>query len=293
MVDDGGSTGILRDEFGVLPPGDVRQCLVALSESTNTMRELFSYRFEGETFGGHSFGNLFLTVLEKTTGSFADAVKTASKVLNIVGQVIPVTLVNCNLVLTKVDGTRIVGEYAIGSTGSWQNSPNLSIEPNADLNPEAKTALLEADLIVIAPGNLYTSLIPTLLTHNLKEALAESTAPIVYVCNLVTKPGQTGDFKVHDFAREIIRYSGRLDVVIYNHRKPSKLLLDKYAHDGEFGVIYDREILDHEPYRAIAGDLVSDTIASINQADSIIPRTLIRHNGEVLAQLIMSLLDKR
>ena len=293
MVDDGGSTGILRDEFGVLPPGDIRQCLVALSESTDSMRDLFNYRFGGETFGGHSFGNLFLAVLEKTTGSFAEGVKTASRVLNIVGQVVPVTLEDCKLILTRADGSRIKGQYAIESTGVWIDSPSLSLEPNAELNPVARAAVLAADLIVISPGNLYTSLIPTLLTRGLKSTLGETSAPIVYISNLVTKPGQTDGFKVHDFAREILRYSGRLDAVIYNQRAPSKSLLEKYAHDGEFGVAFDKLVLSSEPYESIGANLVSDNIAPHNQANSLIPRTLIRHDGEVLARLIMDYASKK
>ncbi len=293
MVDDGGSTGLLRDEFGVLPPGDVRQCLVALSESTDNMRDLFNYRFDGDTFGGHSFGNLFLAVLEKTTGNFAEGVKTASRVLNIVGQVVPVTLEDCKLILTRTDGSRIEGQYSIESTGVWNDSPSLSLEPDAKLNPEARAAILTADLIVIAPGNLYSSLIPTLLTNGLKQALTETTAPIVYISNLVTKPGQTDGFKVHDFAREIMHHAGRLDCVIYNRRRPSNALLEKYAQDGELGVEYDPDVMAAEPYQAIGGDLVSDNIAPPDSAKTLIPRTLIRHDGEVLAQMIISYLSTK
>lgn len=296
MSDDGGSTGQLRDELGVLPPGDIRQCLVALSESDQIMRDLFTYRFEEGTFGGHSFGNLFLTALQKTTGSFAQAIRTAGKVLNISGRVIPVTLTNSQLVLTQPDGSRVVGQHAIEETtfadgAGPKRQPALALEPTPRLNPEAKAAIEAADLVVIAPGNLYASLAPTLIVPGLGEVLAAASARVIYVSNLVTKPGQTDNFTVTDFAREIERFAaGRiLDYVIYNHRPPSQRLLKKYARLGEYAVAYHGTTKARHQYTTLAGDVLSDTIPTLSPADQLIPRTLIRHDPDKTARLIMQI----
>ena len=289
MSDDGGSTGILRDELGALPPGDVRQCLVALSESDQQMRDLFNYRFDEGTFGGHSFGNIFLTALEKTTGSFADAVKTAGEILKISGRVVPVTLSNVKLVLTEGDGTVIKGEYKIVQHSFKGARPNLSLEPNAKLNPEAKTAIESADIVVIAPGNLYTSLAPTLMVRGLSDALETTKAKLIYVSNLVTKPGQTDGFKVHDYVSEIERFVGTkaVDYVIYNNHQPSASLLKRYAQAGEYAVEFDETVLDNAKYHAIGESLISGTIPKLKPSEQLIPRTLIRHDSDKVARLIM------
>lgn len=290
MSDDGGSTGSLRDELGVLPPGDVRQCLVALSESDQIMRDLFNYRFAEGSLQGHSFGNLFLTALEKTTGNFAQAVRTASKVLNITGRVVPVTLTNSKLILTQPDGSTIVGQYAVeGCSIDRSRPPQLTLDPNPKLNPEAKTAIETADLVVIAPGNLYASLTPTLIVPGMGEVLASTKARIVYVTNLVTKPGQTDGFEIQDYAAEIERFIGEavINFVIYNNHQPSQKLLDKYARAGEYAVGYNTETLAKQHYQTIAGDLVADSIPKLTAADQIIPRTLIRHHPDKTARLIM------
>ena len=289
MSDDGGSTGILRDELGALPPGDVRQCLVALSESDQKMRDLFNYRFDEGALGGHSFGNLFLTALEKTTGSFGDAVKTAGDILKISGHVIPVTLENVTLVLTEENGEKIRGEYQIVLTKFNETRPKLSLEPNARINPEAKAAIRAADVVVIAPGNLYTSLAPTLMVGGMSEALSATKAKLVYVSNLVTKPGQTDNFKVHDYVHEIERFIGSrpVDYVIYNKRKPTTNLLQKYAQAGEYAVEYDEAVFAKAHYHAIGDNLVSGTIPKLKASEQRIPRTLIRHDSDKVARLIM------
>lgn len=289
MSDDGGSTGILRDELGALPPGDVRQCLVALSESDQKMRDLFNYRFDEGALGGHSFGNLFLTALEKTTGSFAEAVRTAGDILKISGHVIPVTLSNIKLVLTEPNGNVIKGEYQIVQHHFTTDRPNLSLEPNSKINPEAKTAIASADIVVIAPGNLYTSLAPTLMVNGISEALAASSARLVYISNLVTKPGQTDGFKVHDYVREIERFVGTktVDYVIYNQRQPTAELLKKYAQAGEYAVDFDESAFKKAHYQAIGDNLVSETIPKLKASEQRIPRTLIRHDSDKVARLIM------
>ncbi len=289
MADNGGSTGVLRDELGVLPPGDVRQCLIALSESER-IRDLFNYRFEEGRLEGHAFGNLFLTALEKMTGSFASAVETAGEVLQITGEVYPVTLDKVNLVMKQTDGTVTEGEFNITETDFGLNKrPEMILTPDAEINPAAREAIMRADLVVIAPGNLYGSLAPALVVPGMSEALNQTKAKKVYVCNLVTKKGQTEDFTVADFATEIERFGKcKLDYVLYSNSEPSQDLLDKYAKEGEFWVKYDMDDLQSKHYEAIGGEFVSSKQYKASAADPIAStRTLIRHDADAVARQLM------
>ncbi len=291
MADDGGSTGVLRDELGVLPPGDVRQCLVALSESERA-RDLFNYRFEEGTFEGHAFGNIFLTALEKMTGSFAAAVETAAEVLNINGEVHPVTLDKVTLVMKQADGKVTEGEFRIGEADFGSSKrPEMMLTPKAELNPAAYKAIMEADIVVIAPGNMYGSLAPALIVPGMSDALNATQAKKVYVCNLVTKPGQTDDFKVVDFAAEIERFGNfTLDYVLYNNEQPSEALLDKYAKEGEFGVSFDQLAHTKMHYEAIGGAFISSERFEVKKNDPIASsRTLIRHDANAVAKALMRL----
>lgn len=291
MSDDGGSTGVLRDELGVLPPGDVRQCLVALSMSPK-VRELFNYRFNEGSMKGHAFGNLFMAALEKMTGSFAEAVETASEVLNIKGQVHPITLDDVKLVMRRDDGTEIRGQYDSAYVKLKKGErPFLTLDPAAHLNPRAKEAILAADLVVIAPGHLYGSLAPALIVSGLTRTLRRAKAKKVYVCNLVTKPEQTDGFTVADFADEIERFAGvPLDYVLYNNHRPPKLLIDKYAHDGEFLVEWDEADLATKHYQAKGMRLLADE-AWVNTNAGNDPlaarRSLIRHDADRVARELM------
>ncbi len=289
MADDGGSTGMLRDELGVLPPGDVRQCLVALSESPQ-VRDLFNYRFDGGTFEGHAFGNLFLTALEKMTGSFAEAVETAGEVLNITGEVHPVTLDKVTLVMQQADGVVTEGEFQIGHADFGEHMrPEMLLRPTPELNPAAYDAIIDADIVVIAPGNMYGSLAPALIVPGMSEALQQTQAKKVYVCNLVTKPGQTDGFTVADFADEIERFSRcTLDYVLYNNQPASKELLAKYSKEGEFGVEYDIKRLKEAHYSAIGGSFISSEQVHTKSSDPIAhTRTLIRHDANAVAKALM------
>jgi uncharacterized cofD-like protein len=294
MADDGGSTGQLRDELGVLPPGDVRQCLVALSRSSDTMRELFNYRFPEGTLAGHSFGNLFLTAVEKMTDNFGQAVELASTVLNITGTVIPMTTDKVTLVVEHADKTVMRGESVIDHADfGAQTRPLVRLEPQAAISPAAKQAIIDADIIVIAPGDLYSSIGPALAVGGVAEALSMSAAKKVYVCNLVTKPGQTDGFAVHDFADEIERLMGgqnRLDYVLYNNAKPDEALLKKYAHDNEFWVGSDDAQLVAAPYEAIGGDFVSKHFATTSAADPLAAsRSFIRHDADKVSRALMKI----
>ena len=289
MADDGGSTGQLRDELGVLPPGDIRQCLVALSESPKT-RDLFNYRFEEGTFKGHAFGNLFLTALEKMTGSFAEAVELASEVLKITGHVEPITLTDVALCAEGKDGVDIKGEFTIAHS-DIADRPRVWLEPEAVANPAALRAIEQADIVVIAPGNLYGSLAPALVVPGIGEALEKTSARCVYVSNLVTKPGPTTGFSVHDFADEIERLAGVkfLDYVLYNTEIPSDELMKKYAHEGEFAVTIDEKALAARHYKAKGTSLLAKTVWTGAQASDPIAhaRSLIRHNSDAVARQLM------
>ena len=289
MADDGGSTGQLRDEFGVLPPGDVRQCLVALSD-TPRIRDLFSYRFDAGSFEGHAFGNIFLTALEKMTGSFAEAVELASETLNITGSVEPITLSNVTLCAEGIDGKPVKGEFII-SNSVIASRPKVWLEPRAVANPKAVQAILDADIVVIAPGNLYGSLAPALVIDDIGVALRETNARCVFVCNLVTKPGPTTGFGVTDFASEIERFVGGkfLDYVVYNTDMPTKKLMNKYAHDGEYAVTYDTDELKRQHYQFRGVPMLAKSRAPTSKLNDSIAhtRSLIRHDSDVVARQLM------
>jgi uncharacterized cofD-like protein len=291
MMDDGGSTGKLRDELGVLPPGDIRQCLVALAGSDMVMRELFNYRFDTGGLSGHSFGNIFLSALEKITGSFEEAVRVASMVLNINGEVIPVTTANVNLVC-DADGSELCGEHVINSAAGIDPA-SMRLAPEAYANPKAVAALEAADCIVIGPGNLYCSVVPNLLVRGISEAIGRSTAKVVYNCNLMTKAGHTDGYAVADFVRAIERHigAGRIDFVTYNTAEADPELLAKYAGEGEYPV---RATLADEagrnvcepPCTALPADLLSRG-AVAQKAHDAVKRSLVRHDPDRLAATIV------
>jgi len=196
MFDSGGSTGKLRDNLGVLPPGDLRRCLIALADDDkeNILRDLFSFRFEGGV-GNHSLGNLIITASEKNYGSLSAGIKKIGQLLNMRGKVIPVSLENSHLRAELKDGSIINGENNIDVPTNERSPINkISLNPSVIINEEAKVAILEADLVVIGPGDLYTSLIPNLLVDGVVEALQKTNARLVYICNLMTKKGETDGY---------------------------------------------------------------------------------------------------
>lgn len=294
MADDGGSSGVLRDELGVLPPGDVRQCLIALSEEDVLLRQLFAYRFGLGPFLGHNFGNIFMAALEKLTGSFDKAVEKAAKVLNVKGEVIPVTLDRVRLVAKLESGKEIRGEKNITKSRllSRHKLKKLFLQPKAIANPKAIKAISEADIIVIGPGNLYSSILPNFLVDGLPEAVRKSKAKKIYNCNLMTKFGHNDGFKVIDFAQTIEKYLGGevLDYITFNTKKPSSYFLKKYAKEGEF-VEWDKDLLKDK--RFIGADLISDKIQKQDPSDVLLQRSLIRHDPDKLARVIIKLCQNR
>lgn len=220
MSDNGGSSGRLRDEFGSLPPGDVRRCLVALADDDDSLilRELFEYRFDrGVGLNGHTFGNLLLTALTDILGSTDRAIDEAGRLLRIRGRVLPVTLDSTALCATLENGHQICGETDIDIRKTHHDVPiaRVYLNPRAEANPEAVRAIADADLIVLGPGDLYTSVIPNLLVDGIADAIAASQARCAYVCNVMTKHGETDGYAASDFIRQINRYLGRDDVLDY------------------------------------------------------------------------------
>ena len=248
-MDSGGSSGRLRDEFGHLPPGDLRQCLLALSPDDHSgmvLRGLFNYRFDkGNGLDGHSFGNLFLTALTEITGSAEQAIDEMGRLLNIKGRVLPVTLANADLCARLRDGSVIIGETNIDrrSAGSAAPIDYVYLEPStAQVHPPTAAAIEEADAIVIGPGDLYTSIVPNLLVEGVTEALARCRGVRIYVCNLMTKPGESDGFKASDFIGEVGRYLGPragLDRVIVNDQPLPGPVAERYRGEQSTQVLFD------------------------------------------------------
>jgi uncharacterized cofD-like protein len=286
MADDGGSTGVLRDELGVLPPGDVRQCLVALSNSSRLMRSLMNYRFEQGGLGGHSFGNLLLSALEKVTGSFEKAVEEAARILNIRGRVIPVTTHQVRLKMLLHNRKLLQSEREIYySEEIDQGYDSIYLEPIPVVNPHAIDEIRNADMIVLGPGGLYTSLIPNLLVPGLAQALRESAAHKVFVVNLMNRKGQTTGFSVGRTLQEIARFIGAdiFDTVLVNNADPAPELLDLYRNEGDL-VTND---LVGDP-RVVLAPLLDDALMRPQKGD-LVKRNLIRHHSTRLAEELMQL----
>ncbi|MBM3198255.1 MAG: YvcK family protein [Chlamydiae bacterium] len=285
MADDGGSTGILRDELGVLPPGDVRQCLVALSNSSSMMRSLMNYRFENGGLGGHSFGNLFLSALEKVTGSFEKAVEEVGKILFIKGKVIPVTTHQVRLKMILNNRKMLEGEKEIYlSQEIDQGYKSIFLEPYAQANPRAIDEIMNADLVVLGPGGLHTSLIPNLLVEGVCEALQKSANKKVFIVNLMNRRGQTTGFKVSTYVKEISQFLGGdlFDYIIVNNQQPPEPLLAMYAEEGELIV---NDLIGED--RVVQAPLLGE-IKEGSKGD-LLKRSLIRHDSKKIAQELMKI----
>jgi uncharacterized cofD-like protein len=293
MMDDGGSSGRLRSELGVLPPGDIRQCLVALSTSSKLLRGLFTYRFNDGDLKGHNFGNIFLSAFEKSTGSMEKAITEIGKILHIHGNVVPVTFQKTDLCVDLIDGTTIVGETHIDEVEKKVERAAIKrayLNPKASPNPQALKAILEADLLMIGPGDLYTSLIPNLLVTKIASVIKKSKAKKIYILNLMTKYGQTTQYKASSFIKDLEKYTGEgiLDVILINKTRPSKKTLKWYKDFGEEQVVDDLP-LSTLKYKLVRKDLIKDIIYKKNSADPL-RRSIIRHDSDKLASAIMELL---
>lgn len=286
MADDGGSTGILRDELGVLPPGDVRQCIVALSNSSRLMRSLMNYRFENGGLEGHSFGNLLLSALEKVTGSFEKAVEEVSKIMFIRGKVIPVTTNQTRLKMVLKNRKVLEGEKEVYlSSEIDQGYDTIYLEPYPKANHEALSEIKNADIVILGPGGLHTSLIPNLLVDGIVEALNESHAKKIFIANLMNRNGQTTNFSVSDYLNELVRFMGKdlFDYIIVNKQQPPKELIEIYAQEG---TLVSNDLIDS---RVIEADLLGEV--GKQPIKDLIKRNLIRHDSEKLAQELMKIVN--
>jgi uncharacterized cofD-like protein len=292
MADDGGSTGVLRDEFGVLPPGDVRQCLVALSDAP-VMRTLFTHRYDRGGLKGHSFGNIFLSTLEQVTGSLDQAIDVAGTILNIRGRVIPVTLDHIDLHAELQNGKILDGESAFMEYQlvSKYGIKKIFLAPSGRANPKALRAIKEADMIVVGPGKLYTSILPNFLVKGVSRAFINATARKVFVANLMSQQGHTDAFALTDYVHTLEQYIGTkvFDTVLYNTKKPPPVLVRRYADEGE--PVMRGANCASGGYRLIGRDLLADGIARTPKKD-ILRRTLIRHDQKKLAAALMQLLEQ-
>jgi uncharacterized cofD-like protein len=290
-ADDGGSTGKLRSSLGVFPPGDLRQCLVGLSYTEEHLKELFNYRFEKGDLAGHTAGNIILAALEKIMGGVEPAISLASKFLNVRGQVLPVTLKSTLLTAVLENGKKIVGEHNIDERIRIKNQElrikSLQLNPNSPASPKALVALKVADVIVLGPGDLYTSILPNLLVKGVKEAIDASHAKKVLVSSLMTKPGQTDGFDSSTFVKITNQYLGKkkLNTVIINTKKPDSKVLGLYKKSGAEFVVPVKNIPDIE---VINAELISNHIHKKSAGDKL-ERSILRHDSEKLAQIIYEL----
>ncbi len=291
MADDGGSTGVLRDELGVLPPGDVRQCLVALSEHSEVVRHLMSYRFSEGTLSGHSFGNIFLAALEKVTGDFAEGVEVASEILKVKGKVIPITRSKAELSICLTDDTCIRGQNTINHA-DFQTLGISTIEytDGVTLNPHARDAMIDADVIILGPGNYYCSVIPNLIVEGFKEALQESKAKIIFPVNLTNKHGHTLGWKVSDYVTDIEHYLGRtIDTILINNESPTEEQIKLYKMEEGDGVLTVDDMKDD--VRVIREHLLYHEIIKYPKEDKISEvRSFIRHDRYKFKDVIAKIL---
>ncbi len=259
VADEGGSSGRLREEFGILPPGDIRNCLVSLAEVPQLMRDLFQYRFkEGNGIKGHSFGNLFITALVGVTGSFQDAIEESSKVLAIRGRVLPASLENIRLKAEYLDGSVKEGEDQIPKVEKKIKRLYL-IPSGVSANPQAIEAIEEADVIILGPGSLFTSVLPNLLIDDIKESICKKDVLKIYVCNVMTQHGETDGFTAFDHIKTLIKHTSRdiLNACLVNCGRLEQDLLVKYAKEKSFPVIPDVAKIKSIGVYVIEEDVVS------------------------------------
>lgn len=292
MTDSGGSTGKLRDQLGVLPPGDLRQALVALSEASDIWRKLFTYRFEQGDLKGHNFGNIFLSAIEKITDSNQEAIDRASDILQTVGRVIPITFDKCTLCASYEGGSVIEGESAIDEYDKkGARIEKLYLKPSANINLEAKRALERAQAIVLGPGDLYTSIIPNLIVTGVRDIIQNIKARKILIVNLMAKAGQTEGFKVSDFIDEVEKYLGKgsLNYVVVNSKHPSKELIKKYEDVDKAKLIEDDIGGTYSRARIVRANVLSDDAYKKSSADAV-KRSLVRHDPDKLARVIYRLI---
>lgn len=289
MMDSGGSTGRLRDQLGVLPPGDLRQCLVALSEAPELWRSLFLYRFENGDLKGHNFGNIFLSALEKVSSNYDEVLENAEFVLRTRGDVLPVTYETTNLCVEYENGKKLVGEGVIDED-NFETSRIVKayVEPQVQGNPRAIKRLQETDYIIVGPGDLYTSIIPVLVTDGVRDIIIKRNPTVIYTMNLMTKMGQTSGYTAKDHLKDIAMYLGKEpEYVVVNsgtideateswyNKHHEHIVTNDLIEANYTGTIIDTDLIDRHQFKKADSDKLT--------------RSILRHDGEKLAQAIASI----
>lgn len=286
VADDGGGSGVLRSDLGMLPPGDIRNCILALADTEPLMQQLLQYRFKDGILKGQSFGNLFLAAMDGISSSFEEAVRRMSDVLAVTGRVLPVTLEDIQLCAELEDGYVITGESNIGNHNNYHKGRinRVYLKPD-EINPlqEAVDAIMDADAIILGPGSLYTSIIPNLLVKGICGALKKSKAIKIYICNVMTQPGETDGYTVSDHIDTIERhsYKGIIDYCIVNNAGIPEELKIKYIVDGADMVYVDANELARTGIKYIVGEFVS------------INNNYVRHDHLKLTEAIFNIIEKR
>lgn len=285
VADDGGGSGVLRQDLGMLPPGDIRNCILALADTEPVMQQLLEYRFKEGMLKGQNFGNLFLAAMDGISSSFEEAVRKMSDVLAVTGRVLPVTLDDIRLCAELNDGYVICGESNIGKHNTFHKGriKRVFLEPET-ANPlqDAIDAILEADVVILGPGSLYTSIIPNLLVEGVYNYIKKSKAIKVYVCNVMTQPGETEGYSVFDHIEAIEKHSckGIIDYCIVNTADIPADLKSKYADDGAETVKVDYELISRAGIKVISGDFVS------------VKDSYVRHDSRKIAETIIDLVTE-
>lgn len=294
VSDSGGSTGRLRDEFGFIPVGDIRQCLAALAvgDTSEQVKQLLLYRFtKGEGLAEHNLGNLLLTALTDIYQTPGKAIEVASQILRINGRVYPVSEQPADLVITFADGSQVIGEDFLNyKANGGRKIQSIALREPTAIYPPAAQAIEEADLILLGPGDLYASLLPNTLVAGFQQALARARGRFVYLANLMTTFTQTHQMTARDHVREVSAYAGRVpDVVIINSQAiTDKQLIANYQAEGLAPLVDD---LDESEYQVVRAELVAPVLATRVKGDSL-PRSFLRHQSETLAALVEDLVDE-
>ena len=284
MTDDGGGSGILRQDLGMLPPGDVRNCLVALANTEPAMEKLFQYRFEVGSLEGQNFGNIFIAALNNIYGSFDAALREIGNVLKITGRVIPVTLENVHLVAKFANGDKCIGESIIPKMSYKLDTEILEVSlfPNIpQANKKAIDAILEADKVILGPGSLYTSIIPNLVVDGISQALYDTKAKKIYVANAMTQKGETNSYKIRDHIKAIEKHSFKniIDICLIDNHNISQEVLEQYLiKDKSKRITMEEEDITFCSNRHI--EIVLDDFVEVVDG-------YIRHNGEKVAEIII------
>lgn len=291
MADDGGSTGVLRDELGVLPPGDVRQCLVALADATDDLRELMNYRFENGGLEGHNFGNLFLSALEKMNGGFSAGVNRAIKILNVRGHVVPVSEGDMRLKIRLNDGRILIGEKELDHNEDVRGTGVLDVqlEKPVKANAAAAAAIEKADVIIIGPGDHYGSIVPNLLVQGIPQAIRTSRAKVIFVAPLTNKMGLTAGWRMEDYVAALEKIIGapRIGFVVVNITKPDKKILARYEKKEGKNSLVQYDAASTARYKIVTGDILRKEKIAKNKGDALAhTRAFIRHDSAKLARAI-------